>query len=167
MDKNIKKPTLTAQEEELCQLFVNGGVKFAGKHTPCYREVFKEDSSKVYVAARKVFARPQVMARIKELVEEVDNDTEKIAIKLQIVETLKAVMEETSDSSYTDKFGIKLSPAPLRAVSVNAAKTLMEIYPVKYSGESKGKNEAATGVTFNVIVPMPVQITKEEDDNET
>ena len=73
-------------------------------------------------------------------------------------------MEETADSSYTDKFGIKLSPAPLRAVSVNAARTLMDIYPVKHSGESKGKSEANTSVTFNVVVPVPVQITKEDED---
>lgn len=166
MEKDTKKPTLTAQEEELCQLFVNGGVKFAGKYTPCYREVFKDESPKAYVAGRKVFARPQVMARIKELVEEVNNDTGKIAIKLQIVETLKAVMEETSDSSYTDKFGIKLSPAPLRSVSVNAARALMDIYPVKHSGDSKGKSEVNGGVTFNVIVPAPIQIKKEEDESE-
>lgn len=166
MDKNIKKPTLTAQEEELCQLFVNGGVKFAGKHTPCYREVFKEESSKVYAAARKVFIRPQVMARIKELVQEVNDETETMAVKLQIVETLKAVMEETSDSSYTDKFGIKLSPAPLRSVSVNAARALMDIYPVKHSGDSKAKSEVNGGVTFNVIVPAPIQIKKEDDESE-
>lgn len=167
MEKETKKTQLTAQEEQLCQLFVNGGVKFAGRYTPCYREVFKDVSSKAYVAGRRVFARPQVMARIKELVQEADNDTEKLAVKLQIVETMKAVMEETADTSYSDKFGIRLSPAPLRAVSVNAARTLMEIYPVKYSGESKGRNETGGGVTFNVIVPVPVQITKEGDENET
>lgn len=164
MGKENKKLPLTAQEEQLCQLFVNGGVKFAGKHTACYREVLKDETRKAYVAARKVFARPQVMARIKELVQEIDNETETLAVKLQIAETLKAIMEETADSSYTDKFGIKLSPAPLRAVSVNAARTLMDIYPVKHSGESKGKSEANTSVTFNVVVPVPVQITKEDED---
>lgn len=164
MGKENKKLPLTAQEEQLCQLFVNGGVKFAGKHTACYREVLKDETGKAYVAARKVFARPQIMARIKELVQKIDNETETLAVKLQIAETLKAIMEETADSSYTDKFGIKLSPAPLRAVSVNAARTLMDIYPVKHSGESKGKSEANTSVTFNVVVPVPVQITKEDED---
>lgn len=164
MEKEIKKLPLTAQEEQLCQLFINGGMKFAGKRTPCYREVFKDESPKAYAVAYNVFARPHVMARIKELVQEVDNETETIAMKLQITETLKAVMEETADASYTDKFGIKLSPAPLRAVSVNAARTLMDIYPVKHSGESKGKNEASASVTFNVVVPVPVQISKEDED---
>lgn len=164
MEKETKKLPLTAQEEQLCQLFINGGMKFAGKRTSCYREVFKDESPKAYAVAYKVFGRPQVMARIKELVQEVDDETETIAMKLQITETLKAVMEETADASYTDKFGIKLSPAPLRAVSVNAARTLMDIYPVKHSGESKGKNEASTSVTFNVVVPVPVQISKEDED---
>ena len=108
MDKETKKLPLTAQEEQLCQLFMNGGMKFAGKRTSCYREVFKDESPKAYAMAYKVFARPQVAARIKELVQEVDNETETIAMKLQITETLKAVMEETADASYTDKFGIKL-----------------------------------------------------------
>lgn len=146
---------------------MNGGMKFAGKRTSCYREVFKDESPKAYATAYKVFSRPQVAARIKELLQEVDNETETIAMKLQITETLKAVMEETADASYTDKFGIKLSPAPLRSVSVNAARILMDIYPVKHSADSKGKNETSSGVTFNVIVPVPVQITKEKDDNET
>lgn len=164
MEKETKKTELTSQEEELCRLFVSGGVKFAGKYTACYKEVFKDESTKAYLAGRRIFSRPQIMARIKELIQEVDTETENIAVRLQIAETMKAVMEETADASYTDKFGIKLSPAPLRAVSVNAAKALMEIYPVKHSGESKGKNEGNTGVTFNVIVPAPVQISKEEED---
>lgn len=166
MEKETRKTALTAQEEQLCQLFVNGGVKFAGRYTPCYKEVFKDEASKTHLMAKKVFTRPGVIARIKELTQEADNETETIAVKLQIAETMKAVMEETADSSYTDKFGIKLSPAPLRAVSVNAARALMDIFPVKHSGDSKGKNEAVGGVTFNVIVPVPVQITKEDDEEE-
>ena len=43
----------------------------------------------------------------------------------------------------------------------------MDIYPVRHSADSKGKNEVSSGVTFNVIVPVPVQITKEEDGDET
>lgn len=167
MEKETKKLPLTAQEEQLCQLFINGGMKFAGKRTSCYREVYKDESPKAYAVAYKMFGRPQVMARIKELVQEVDNETETIAMKLQITETLKAVMEETADASYTDKFGIKLSPAPLRAVSVNAARTLMDIYPVKHSIGSKEKNETSSGVTFNVIVPVPVQISKEVSEDES
>ena len=63
-------------------------------------------------------------------------------------------MEETASSKYTDKFGVDLSPAPLRvAVSVNAAKALMDIYPIKHTQESKLRIEGDNGIIFNVIVP--------------
>lgn len=164
-EKEEKK--LSAQEEQFCQLFVNGEAGFAGKCAKCYREAFSDDSEKAYLHARKVFSRPQVRARIKGLLAEADTDLETLAVKLQTAETLKAIMEETAEASYTDKFGVGLSPAPLRAVSVNAAKALMEIYPVKHAGEAKGKSEGNSGVIFNVIVPAAVQISREEDHEAT
>ncbi len=39
---------------------------------------------------------------------------ETMAVKLQVAETLKAVMDETATSDYTDRFGVPLSPAPLQ-----------------------------------------------------
>jgi hypothetical protein len=81
-------------------------------------------------------------------------DTETLALKLQLTETLKAVMEETATASYEDRFGVALSPAPLRAVAVNAAKALMELYPVKHIHETRLRIEGAGGsVIFNVVVP--------------
>lgn len=41
-------------------------------------------------------------------------------------------MDETVTSDYTDHFGVPLSPTPLRAVSVNIAKALMEIFPIRH-----------------------------------
>ena len=74
-----------------------------------------------------------------------------------------AVMEETATREYTDRFGIPLSPAPLRAVAVNAAKALMELYPIKHASESRLKIENGQGgVIFNVIVPQPV--SRDEND---
>ena len=79
---------------------------------------------------------------------------ETAAVKLQVTETLKAVMDETATSDYTDRFGVPLSPAPLRAVSVNAAKALMEIFPIKHKEENRLRIEGGDGnVIFNVIVP--------------
>lgn len=64
-------------------------------------------------------------------------------------------MSETSSAEYTDKFGVPLSPAPLRAVAVNAAKALMELYPIKCSQETKLRIDGGEGgVVFNVIVPQ-------------
>jgi hypothetical protein len=91
-------------------------------------------------------------------------ETEVLALKLQLTETLKAVMEETATARFEDKFGVSLSPAPLRAVSVNAAKALMELYPVKHVHEAKLRIEGADGsVIFNVVVPETKKETKDED----
>ncbi|GAB6013468.1 hypothetical protein [Viscerimonas tarda] len=62
-------------------------------------------------------------------------------------------MEETATATFDDRFGTHLSPAPLRAVAVNAAKALMELYPVKHIHETRLRIEGEGGVVFNVIVP--------------
>ena len=88
-----------------------------------------------------------------------------MAVKLQVTETLKAVMDETATADFTDRFGVPLSPAPLRAVSVNAAKALMDIFPIKHKEESRLRIEGGDGnVIFNVIVPTnPSQDEERED----
>lgn len=152
MEKN-EDIKLTAAEEEFCSLYVCGGSKYAGQASKCYIEVFGEKVKYVSMAARRLLAKLHILARIKELVEELQQETETLATKLQVAETLKAVMEETSTAKYTDKFGIDLSPAPLRAVSVNAAKALMELYPIRHNQEAKLRIEGESGIVFNVIVP--------------
>jgi hypothetical protein len=92
-------------------------------------------------------------------------EMETLALKLQLAETLKAVMEETATASYEDRFGVALSPAPLRAVAVNAAKALMELYPVKHIHETRLRIEGAGGsVIFNVLVPETKENANEEKD---
>ncbi len=155
---------LTEAEIEFCTLFVFGDSEFAGQHVKCYTEIFGEGRKNPAVASRKLMNKPLIQAKIKELMKQLQTETENIAIKLQIAETLKAVMEETSSAQFIDKFGISLSPAPLRAVSVNAAKALMELYPIKHIAESKLKIEGSNeGIVFNVIVPQNKE--DEEDKN--
>jgi hypothetical protein len=152
-EKNVRE-LLTPEQEHFCRLYVYGGRSFAGQLLPCFREAFGPGWQDALYEARRLVRMPHIMERIKELVEPMYNETEVAAIKLQIAETLRAVMDETSTGSFYDKFGNPLSPAPLRAVSVNAAKALMEIYPVKHEHETKLKIESAEGgVVFNVIVP--------------
>lgn len=151
---DIIKTKLSDLEEQFCFLFVYGNHEFAGQHTKCYMEVFGEDSKNMSVKSHKLMKEPHILARIKELYTALQNETENIAIKLQVAETLKAVMEETSTAQFSDKFGVCLSPAPLRAVSVNAAKALMDLFPIKHVQESKLRIEGSDGnVIFNVIVP--------------
>lgn len=158
----LEQEGLTAEKEQFCQLYVCGGLKFAGQLTKCYKEVFGEDYKDVNIDARRLVREPLVMARIKELSAAMVDETESIAIKMQISETLRSIMEETANNNYTDRFGNKLSPAPLRAVAVNAAKALMDLYPVKHIHETKFKIEGAeNGIVFNVIVPQ----TSNENDS--
>ncbi len=165
--KNEKKyddteQRLTREEEEFCNLYVCGGIQFAGQHGKCYKEVFYADEDKALMSGRQLLGKPYIQAHIKKLVEKTHADMETIAVKLQVAETLKAVMEETATSNYEDKFGVSLSPAPLRAVSVNAAKALMELYPIKHSQESRFKIEGESGVIFNVVIPAS---NKHENDS--
>lgn len=155
-DKNTREAAsgLTEQEERFCYLFVHGGPRFAGQREKCYREIFGDREKNISPASRRLLTEPHILEQVKELAGPLQAETETLAVKLQVTETLKAVMEETATARFSDKFGICLSPAPLRAVSVNAAKALMELYPIRHAQETKLRIEGANGgVTFNVIVP--------------
>ena len=163
-EKEILKEGLAMQEEEFCQLFVNGGKDFAGQREKCFKEVFGEEYRKnVSLCSRRLLSKPAVTARIKELAETLQSENESIAIKIQLTETLKSVMHEAASASFSDRFDVPLSPAPLRAVAVNAAKALMELYPVKHVHEAKLRVEGSDGnVIFNVVVPVAPK--KDEDE---
>jgi hypothetical protein len=153
---------LTATEEKFCELYVYGGCEFAGQARKCYEEVFGTEGKNTYLSSRRFLAKPHILSKVKELAAVIQSETETLAVKLQLTETLKTVMEETATAQFEDRFGVSLSPAPLRAVSVNAAKALMELYPVKHAQEAKLRIEGADGsVIFNVVVPEIK--TKNED----
>lgn len=154
MEEQEKDVKLTDAEKEFCELFVNGDKEFAGQATACYREVFGENKKNLSLAARRLLVKSHIASCISELLEERKIETEAIAVKLQVAETLKSVMAETAKNEYIDKFGVALSPAPLRAVSVNAAKALMELYPIKHSQEDKKKGDGGGNIIFNVVVPQ-------------
>lgn len=160
-----EKDTIQLNEQELhfCELYVHGGPDFAGKGGACHKEVFGNKLKRHSTAATHLLTKPHIKAHLKEMMSTEQFETETIAVKLQVAETLKAVMEETSKGQYIDRFGVEVSPAPLRAVAVNAAKALMEIYPIKHVHETRLRVEGADGnVIFNVIVP---QTTKPENED--
>ena len=156
---NPEEKQLTEQELHFCELYVNGGLEYAGRPVKCYKEVFGEKAAKNPAStANYLMHKPHVFAYIKSLLSSDRFEMETMAVKLQVSETLKAVMDETATSDYTDRCGVPLSPAPLRAVSVNAAKALMDIFPIKHKEENKLRIEGADGnVIFNVIVPTNPQ----------
>lgn len=155
-DDNKELKPLTEDELRFCDLYVNGGLEFAGRPLKCYKEIYGEKSSKNPASsANYILSKPQVVVLIKEMMTSEQFEMETMAVKLQVCETLKAVMDETASSKYEDRFGVPISPAPLRAVAVNAAKALMDIYPIKHTQESKLRIEGSDGnVIFNVVVPQ-------------
>ncbi len=158
-----KDIVLSDAEKEFCELYVNGDKEFAGQAAPCYKEVFGDSRKNIPLVSRRLLAKPHIAAYIEELLKERRAETEAIAVKLQVAETLRSVMSETAKVEYIDKFGVSLSPAPLRAVSVNAAKALMELYPIKHSYESKQKGDGNSGgIVFNVIVPQNRTVHEED-----
>ena len=163
-DKELKQ--LSEEELQFCELYVNGGLEFAGRPKKCYVEVFGEKHTKnPNAAANYLMNKPHVLAHIKSLLSSERFEMETMAVKLQVTETLKAVMDETATADFTDRFGVPLSAAPLRAVSVNAANALMDIFPIKHKEESRLRIEGGDGnVIFNVIVPTnPSQDEERED----
>lgn len=162
----IQEMDLTAQEAAFCDLYVHGGIEFAGQTLKCYREIYGgTESVRDSMTARNLLLRPHMMARIKEMMSSGQYEMEAAAVKLQVAETLKAVMTEAATQNYTDRFGAPLSPASLRAVSVNAAKALMDLYPIKHAQESKLRIESNDGnIIFNVIVPQTTPTYAKEED---
>ena len=157
---------LADEELQFCELYVNGGLEFAGRPKKCYAEAFGEKAVKnPCSAANCLLHKPHVLAHIRELLSSERFEMETAAVKLQVTETLKAVMDETATTDYTERFGVPLSPAPLRAVSVDATKALMEIFPVKHKEESRLRIEGGDGnVIFNVIVPANPSQDEETQD---
>lgn len=163
-NENMELPALTDEELHFCDLYVNGGLEYAGRPTKCYKVIYGEKASKNPASsASYLLTKSHILAHIKTLISGERFEMETMAVKLQVSETLKAVMDETATSAYEDRFGIPISPAALRAVSVNAAKALMEIYPIKHTQESKLRIEGSDGnVIFNVVVPQAT-VSHEED----
>lgn len=147
---------LSEEEERFCQLFCSGGKELSGNPVAVYKEVFGYTNKRqVAVDSNKLLASPAIANRIREILKnQFDSDEQNLYRKMRVIETLFSVMDETREAKYKDKWGIDLSPAPLRAVSVNAAKAIADICGFK-SGDGSGVTiNGENNVTFNVIVPQ-------------
>ena len=161
---------LTAQEEAFCDLYVHGGMEFAGQILKCYRKIFGGTASmRDSAQARSLLLQPRMMARVKEMISTEQYEMETAAVKLQVGEPLKTVMAEAATQNYLDRFGAPLSPAPLRAVSVNAAKALMELTRSNMLRRAASASRAATATsssTLSYLKPHPHMPRKKIDRQE-
>ena len=141
---------LTEKEKQFCELFVNGTATYAGNASKCYREVFNDKFTTVGNKAQQLLAREDIKEYIESL--EVMNVDEAKYMKKYLTKNLMSIIDEATSDVYLDRFGTRLSPAPLRSVAVSASKALMEMYPVKQAQKVDISADGG-GITFNVIVP--------------
>lgn len=162
---------ITEEEAKFCLLYVNGVPPYIGNARECYKMVYHEADNAIAMAkAKELLASENIQGRIKQLREHTIYTAAELRPRL--TETLTKVMEECAVAEYTDKDGTQLSPAALRAVSVNAAGKLMDMYGIKediaHEVRLSGKDGKSSGITFNVIVPEQVKTKGEiefgEDD---
>ena len=150
---------LTEKERQFCELFVNGTATYAGNAVKCYRDVFDDNSNTAGNKAQKLLNREDIKEYIESL-EEVNIDEAKY-MKKYLTRNLMQIIDEATSDVYMDRFGTRLSPAPLRSVAVSASKALMEMYPVKQA-QKVDISAGEGGITFNVIVPDKNQTKPEE-----
>ncbi len=155
--------TLTDAEIAFCELYINGTAPYAGNPAKCYQDVFPEKASKGRGAAIRLLNQPHIQKYIEEL--EAMNAFDAKRKREYLARHLESIIEETSTAEYSDRRGIKMSPAALRSVCVQAMKLYADLYPVKEAQVSKLniENNGGGGITFNVIVPNQ---SSEKGDNE-
>lgn len=155
--------TLTDAEIAFCELYINGTAPYAGNPAKCYQDVFPEKATKGRGAAIRLLNQPH----IKEYIEQLGalNDFDAKRKREYLARHLENIIEETSTVEYSDRRGVKMSPAALRSVCVQAMKLYAELYPVKDAQTSKNnsENNGGGGITFNVIIPNQ---TPEKGDKE-
>lgn len=155
---------LDYKTKEFCELFAGGPKGFIGDSFECCKHVFGDEAGATDFQIKK-FARG-ILARedVKEYLNELDKtvNEEQRFMKGFLTENLKSIVKEMSTTCYNDRKGKPVCPSMMRAVAVNAAKSLMEMYPVKDSRTDEIPINGGS-VTFNVIVPQKKKETEETE----
>lgn len=156
--------TLSKQERQFCELYVMGQDPYGGNPRKCYADIFKTSEELALKAAKELLEREDV----KEYTDELRRFTsyETVEMKTRLTEKLLRIIDETSTAQYHDRRGVALSPAPLRSVAVQAAKALMEMYPVKVAQENKVELSSGDSgsIVFNVIAPQQPKDTLNQEE---
>ena len=77
---------LTEKEELFCQLFSNGGKRFAGNQVETYKQVFGDkENNKLMIESNKLLTSPAVTSRIKDIMtNKMENES---YAKVRVLET--------------------------------------------------------------------------------
>lgn len=157
------KDVLTEKEAKFCLLYVNAPAPYGGNERKCYQAVFRDkfyNDVEASIEARELMRKEAVRKRIEDLQE--NNIVNAATLRPRLTQTLLKVAEECSEDKYKDRFGIELSPAALRSVSVNAIRLLSDMYGIKEDIAHKVSIEGngGSGVTINVIAPQKTDNTE-------
>ena len=165
----MKKTNLNDKEKKYCLIYTNGPAPYNGNAIRCWNLVFNEDTRapfgqdeiEISLRANEFMEREDVKKYIESLnaASVINSET----LRPRITQTLLKVMDECSTAVYEDRWGVKISPAALRSVAVNAASKLTDMYGIKEDIAHKISIDGGdgNGITFNLITPQP---TKKEDE---
>lgn len=162
--------TLNETEQKFCLIYASGPAPYNGNEIRCYQLVFNDNTVaptgklevEIAIKAHDLLERPDIKDYIEKIrALKIVNAT---TLRPRLTETLLKISDECSTATFRDKWGTELSPAALRAVSVNAIKTLADIYGIKEDVAHTISVEGADGegITFNLIAPQPAPKPEEE-----
>ena len=161
---------LTEQEKKFCLIYTAGPVPYVGNEVRCYQLVFNNSTHEptgeleieVPLKAHELMAKDDV----KEYIDKLGalNVVNATTLRPRLTQTLLKIADECATANFEDKFGTALSPAALRSVSVNAIKTLTDMYGIKEDIAHKVMLEGSDGegITFNLIAPQPAPKPEDE-----
>lgn len=159
----MSKATLSELDKKFCLIYTSGPAPYAGNDIRAFQLVYNDSTStpdkwdevEIALQVRELMAREDIQKYIEEL--NAINVVNATTLRPRLTQTLLKIMDECSEAQFKDKWGVALSPAALRAVAVNAASKLTEMYGIKEDIAHKIQLEGADGdgITFNLIAPQP------------
>lgn len=164
------KTTLNETEQKFCLLYACGPAPYNGNDVRCYQLVFNDSTEspvgkqeiEIALKAHEFMERDDVKAYLDKL--NALSIVNAATLRPRLTQTLLKIMDECSVAQFEDKWGTALSPAALRAVAVNAADKLTQMYGIKEDIAHKISLEGADGegITFNLIAPQPAPKPEDE-----
>lgn len=166
----MENTTLNETEQKFCLLYACGPAPYNGNDVRCYQLVFNDSTEppvgrqeiEIALKAHDFMERDDVKTYLDKLnALSIVNAT---TLRPRLTQTLLKIMDECSVAQFEDKWGTPLSPAALRAVAVNAADKLTQMYGIKEDIAHKISLEGADGegITFNLIAPQPAPKPEDE-----
>lgn len=166
----VRDSGLTEKEEKFCLIYAQGPAPYNGNKVRCWQLVFNETTNllrgkeevEVAMKAQDLLNRKDIQAFIEKI--NAANIVNASTLRPRLTQTLLKIADECSTLQPVDRWGVKISPAALRSVAVNAVSKLTDMYGIKEDIAHKISLEGADGegITFNLIAPQPAPKAEDE-----